>query len=206
MHISRSQSLFLAIGLLACFFVAGSFLVKTRTTKSNTATTSPLPTAPKVPPRSKIVLQNFQRSETKNGRKVWEITAARGEFFPEDSLISLKTALLKLFQEDGELVTLRAPKALVTLEGNSLVKAVASGGVTITKGETLTMDTQRATYDKANGTISSKEVVTFKGKGFTIIGTGLEGNVTAKEFLLKKDVKSVFLKKGIEESTNRDTL
>jgi LPS export ABC transporter protein LptC len=183
------------MSLIACFIGAGVLLVRTQQGERASSLQGSISehTPPNVPPRSRVVLQDFQRSETKDGKKLWEMSAQRGEFFPDDNVVNLFNAVLHIFRDNEDTVTLRAPEAVVSLKGTSLLQAKGMGGVIITQGDSLTMETQEAIYDKQQEKVTSEEEVTFKGKASTTVGVGLEADMKSQVFLLKENVRSVFL-------------
>ena len=188
MRIGRSQSIWLAVGVLVLFF-ATVILV----TKKNAGSGMQLPTAIPTPaPDSKFTLNTFHRSEIKDGKKVWEVEGLRGEMYPQTNVAKVDTATIHLYRNDGTIVTLLAPTAEVNLAGAELSKAHVSGGITLRYADDFTLTTEAATYDKVTGIVTSDTPTTITGDQFEVKGDTLLAKVDEKSVLLKNHVKSVF--------------
>jgi Lipopolysaccharide-assembly, LptC-related len=136
LRLSRKTSLLLSGALLLAFFFM-TFVVSSWTRTQSLAKqdhgvedTSRVEKLEERPSGS-VVLTNFHRSQTKNGRKEWDITADVGEYVPNSNLVRITNGVLVLFREDGSTTTMTAPSADIELAGADLKSASCSGGVTI---------------------------------------------------------------------------
>ena len=160
-----------------------------------TAGTAPLPEGSALG-GSQFVLGQFHRSEVKDGKKLWEVTAQRGEYHPQSNTAELEQAVVSMYKEDKPL-TIRASKAVLSLQGNSLLKAEASGEVMASSENHGTLTTTQATFDKVANTLTTEAPVTITTSQLTIRGTGLFADLNTKEFTLKSEVDSVLLPKSM---------
>jgi LPS export ABC transporter protein LptC len=192
MYISRKLSIRIAFGSLF-LFVAISLIVVRWNNPSNpqTNTTSTNPSTLEPPSGPKITLDNFHRSETKGERKLWQVNAEKGELYPLESKAVVEKAVLQLFQEDGTIIQVQAPKAELAISGTTLSKAVLSGGVILRQGEEYTVETSSATIDRVAGTVTSPTETLIRTKGFEIRGGQLEVEIESRIMNLKNRVSTI---------------
>jgi len=145
MQLNRKQSLILASSILAVFFALSMFLID----HSSGMVDFSLPPEdlfiPDDPNQkelltkldnnqtgSAITLNKFHRSETRDGKKLWEISASSGQYLPEDQSALIEKATLFFFQEDGKIIELEADRARLTVQGANLSQAEIEGSVKVT--------------------------------------------------------------------------
>jgi len=205
---TKQQSRVVAVGILGLFFLVVFLLLRSpriadgRTTNFSTSSSG----VKTDEPRSQFSLKNFSRSEVKNGKKIWEVKAALGEYFSGSNSIKLTEAVLWLYpKENGaaknELTTslgngavvLSAKEATLSLQGTELVNATVSGNVKIVYNEKVTLTTETASYDKTNDLVTAHGEVTITGEAFNVTGELLEAHVSTRDIKLNKNVKTVLL-------------
>jgi LPS export ABC transporter protein LptC len=209
-HLNKKNSRILAAIILAVFFIitvtviylnrpkqfpkeAHSFSSISKVIKSqNNAQDSPTPQL-----NSQFRLNNFHRSQVKNGRTVWNIVAEVGEYFPQSSTIDLVQPLITLFRENGEIVTLKANSAEIKLNKDELSTAQIKGDVIIkylaseaAKEAKFTITGEEAVYDKASGTVISQSAVHLVSERMDVTGSQLYAQVEEQIINIKKNVKT----------------
>ena len=189
MRLSRTQSLFGGFGTLLLFFLLASLFIS-RTPKTFKST---LPAVQAVKTEGGAVsfeLGQFHRSETKEGKKLWEISAARGQYFPETNTARIFDATLFLFK-DQKTIELKAGEALVHLSGATLTKAEIFHGVTLTydKGR---LETDQAVYDREHETVTAPGYVKIFNPSSESTGYSLQGDLQTNQFFLEHDVHTIF--------------
>ncbi len=142
---------------------------------------------------SRFMLNNFQRSEVKNGRKVWEIIAPAGQYHPEKQSATVQQPVLVLFKDDGKKIELRAKQAELKFEGAGLAWAKALGAVHINYADEILIDSESAIYDKTNNLVTSDELVNIKTERLLISGKSLRANLETQQIDLKINVKTKIL-------------
>lgn len=200
MKLTRSQSLALAGGTLLLFFMLSVFL-SPKSELATTATTSGQPTASssETPSNSRFVLGTFERSEIRDGKKLWEIKAQHGEYFPESNSATVEDALLTLYREDKP-VELQAAHATITLSGATLSKADLSGGVKmIYIDQNITVDTPTALIDMPNNQVSAPGNVVVVGPDFELRGDKFSGDLKTHNFKLLENVSTVLRPRSKEK-------
>ena len=209
MHISRSQSIFLATGVIVLFFVVGIVFVQRsnrlpgRNVQPTIPTTATAPTtlATKVTPaasatsednESQFRLYNFERSQTRNGKKVWEVKAKEGQYYPETNTARVTEGILWLFRDDGDAIQINAGSATLHLQGTGLKKAELFEGVTVVlKDRELKVTTDRASFEQESSRVQASGEVVIETPRMWISGVGLDGYMRAQEFTLAQNVKSL---------------
>jgi len=203
MRITRNQSIVFATAALIGFFVLASWLGRSPrnvdladlarpATTSTAATPTPLAapgvsTAAVADP-SNFMMKDFHRSETRDGKLIWEVVAARGQYFPESSSAKVNDAVVTMYRKNGQTIELRAAEATLYLEGVGLTRTEASGKVTVVYDRTTTLVTESATYDHTTNLVRAPGLVTITGELVDISGEELLGNIETKEFNLKRNV------------------
>jgi len=156
------------------------------------------------PEAGKFILGEFHRSETKNGRTVWEVKAKSGQYYPESSTAKLNGATLWFYKKEGELVRLESGSATLYLDGNSLVKADTTDGVTLNYNDKLTLTTDYASFDKEKNIVHAPGQVLIKTELLDISGESMQANVETQEVTIERKVKTVIrdLKIGKEKNNS----
>lgn len=146
---------------------------------------------PQNPNNSLFALKQFHRSEMKDGRKVWEVTATQGEYFPAESAARVKDAHVLLYRKGGEVVQIDTKEALLHLQAGTLSRAETSGGVKIVYNDKLTITTEVANFDREKNIVFAPGLVEIRGEMMDISGNVLNADVEKKEMTLSENVVSV---------------
>ena len=192
MNITRAQSLMLTVASLVLFFAIGiglSLRGKSSVVQSVRDVHLEMGTDGQ---GSRLVLNDFQRSETRNGVKAWEVKGKTGEYYPESSKAKISQADLWLYRPDGETVHLLADQGTIQLAAAALKSADLQGNVRVyieKKGVVITTD--HAIYDKDQDLVRAPGRVTMTSPMFDLSGTSLIAHVTNQDLLIEQDVQSV---------------
>ena len=191
MNITRTQSRLLAAGILASFLLLSAwFLVTKRPDTKKSGATPSVSVSLNSDGGPKVVLGNFERSETKNGKLVWEVKADRGEYITNDNTANLTQVFLTLYKNSGEKVTIASKEAKLYLDGSALKKADLNGDIVVTLDDETTIRTEIATYNKEEDKVTAPGAVNIEGKRYKVKGTGLVAHVRSKEFSLNGRVET----------------
>jgi LPS export ABC transporter protein LptC len=201
MHISRKQSLVIAVGTLFLFFVISILGLQPKA--SLKAKQKPIPTpvstvaspAPETntvgtPSDSKFTLKEFHRSEVRDGKKLWEIFGSEGQLMPEQNAVRILRTKLSLFRPDGTQIDMTANEAVVVLQGAGIAAAELNGAVEVVKDKTYRLKTEKLVYHKAANEVSPPVLVQISGPLLSVQGMGLKGDLIKNNFVLTKNVKS----------------
>ena len=195
MNITRSQSFILAAAGLLLFFGVG-ILVSHRSSNSVVESQSDSGSAVENPEEpeaaSRFVLNDFNRSETKDGKKLWEIHAKVGEYSPETNIARLQSAEIFYYKTAEDTVRLTADHGRIVLKGPSLQEAEIEGNVNISlEQRKISLKTSNATFNKDLNTVSAPGFVEMHGELFDLSGNSLKADLASKTFVLEDNVKSV---------------
>lgn len=203
-YLTRSQSITLASIIIGGLLVASVAVVKIRSRRGEVAQTTSqnaaaVPTAAGTnAPGAQFMLENFHRSESKNGKTSWEVTAKRGQYFPLTQHADVEEALVSLFEKDGKRVAITAPKARLSLSGTSLVGADISNGVVVVVDDQTTIRTDHATYDKVHDKIHSDAPVQIENEMISVAGNSIDVDMVNQVVVIDGGVQTVIKPKKQE--------
>ncbi len=205
LYLRRRQSRVMAVSAIVIFFALGVVFLKVNQTTpappklSNQASTNPDSSSSSLidgSPSSQadnssgFTLNNFERSETRDGKKVWEVKAKQGHYMPQQNQAIVEDAILWMYRTENQTIRLETKHAKLILDGQKLVKAEAYDGVKIIQNDEVTLETERATYDQIQGSLIAPGHVTITSTLYTVVGDGLEGNTDSRDFRLLKNVQT----------------
>lgn len=199
MHLTKSYSVILAVASIALFFGVATLWFRQRTSlptvsideSTHRLVESASHDAPSTSIAPVVALNEFHRSEVKNGRKLWEVKASRGEYNPETANIRLSEATVWIFRKDGEMIELQADTAGLHLDGQSLSHVELEGRVKVVRNNEVTVETDRATFERQSNLVRAPGRVELTSETLQVSGVGLEANVETKEIKLLSHVTSV---------------
>ena len=141
--------------------------------------------------KSKVVLDEFRRSETRDGKKLWEVSAKHGRYFPENNTAQLSDAELLFYRKDGEQVALHAKYADLFFNSFSLDRAELSGGITLNYKDELSAKTATASFSRETNTIRAPGEVRIRHKMAKIRGEDFLADMTLGQMTLGRKVDTV---------------
>lgn len=187
--ISRKHSLSVAVGSLVLCLVCGVVLLrgKQRAVVGFGAGSEELLS---LPTSSTVSLSDFHRSESKDGKLVWDVTAIRGEYYPENGRANLKTPAIKLFSEEGSAITINAPVGLVLLENEALREARVTGGAKVVHQSGVVVESPELTFSAGTQEISTDKTATITGNGVVTTGNIMSFNTDSQKLRLSNGVRT----------------
>jgi len=202
-RLSQKQSVIIGTGSIVMFFILGIALLqqdqlpdeetaaenKSQELKAESQSASE--SQPEETSGPRLTLDKFHRSETREGKKIWEVRADHGEYYPATGIATINKAVLHIFNETEGAVELNAGSATLHISGNTLSKAEAFNGVEIRYDNDIAMVTETATYEMDQNIISAPGHVHISSERFEVSGYILRANVESQEFTLHKNVKSI---------------
>lgn len=205
MYVTRQQSIALAVGFLALFFALGMVLLQRSYVRPPQSATpaQPLVEQEQAADPAKFQLNEFHRVETKDGKKLWEVKAQNGRYFPETNTAKVNNGTVWIFKKNGDVVQLTAASATLHLEGASLSKAEASEGVQLVFNEKLKIETSEATYDKNAAKVFAPGHVKIVSDSMELAGEELSANVEDQSFTFARNVTSMIYSKKKTDEKNQ---
>ena len=198
MYLSRKQSIAIAIGLIAIFFLVGSLFIETKEspvaidlnpkTESNVQSGSE-----KNQIEPTFTLEDFHRSEIdKHGNKIWEVKAKEGQYFPKTNLAEVKNATVWFYREEEEqAIIIKSDQATLFIDGTTLSKADMAGNISMDYAGEFTVLTGEATYFKEEHAVHAPGFVRIFNEQYDIQGKKLDAQLETREFVLHHEVESV---------------
>ena len=200
MQLTKRQSLFAALAILGVFFTLATAVVR-RSRPAEVQTDGPVEPEPAAPAeavllqpaegKSKVVLNEFHRSEVRDGRMLWEVSAKRGQYLPEKNSAELAEARLRFFRKTGEVVTLDAKRADLYFEGQTLAHADLSEGLALNFKREVKVVTENASYDRQSNSIKAPGRVKIKHALARIVGEDLSADISSGQVSLGRNVETV---------------
>lgn len=213
MQITKTQSRLLAIGSLLIFFAAGSLFLNSSNESSHLALstqkemsqTEAVVNDPKaslteqVEQAPEVELANFQRSEIKDGKKVWEINAARSIFNTKQQTTTVFDAILHIYRNPEKVIVLKAEQATIILKAGKPSTVNFVNHVDVTIGNEMRLVTNQATYNAEEDSIYSPSVVKVEGAFYYIEGAEFHANLEREQFEFRNHNISVLNKGAAHE-------
>ncbi|MCB0333141.1 MAG: LPS export ABC transporter periplasmic protein LptC [Bdellovibrionales bacterium] len=165
------------------------------TPQESTASQQANPVTPEDPktegaPPSRFALEEFHRSETKDGKLIWEIYGTNARYTPENNSIAIDNCHLKYYSKENKQIDLTSGTALIFLSGVKLERAELRGDVTLVYDQEITVKTTEADFNKEENLVTSDQFVTISGDWYTFEGTGLHADLKTETVTLKTKVHS----------------
>ena len=205
-HLTKRRSQFIGFGIVILFFIGTGIVIQTRSVARYPATQTPSKTPvasqTEIPSsQSKVViLDNFHRSLSEDGRMAWEIKGTRGILHPDTGIASIDLPHLLLARQQDENIDLTSKRADLKINGNELLNAELFDDVVIIYKSETEIRTQKAIYDKTANSVSSPGPVVVTNKMMQIESNELYADLETKEFHFTTDVRTVIKpKKEIHE-------
>jgi LPS export ABC transporter protein LptC len=189
--LSRKSSVFLAFGGLLLCVICGLVIVNLRTKVTPRFDTTSEELL-KLPVSSTLSLRDFHRSESKEGKVIWEVRAATGEFNTERSTARLQQPVILFFDKEGKPMTLTAPLGNVVFKNETLKEARATGGASIVHDSGLTIASPELLFDGESELISTDKSAEITGEGFIANSQDLTLDTEKQILTLKEKVTTVF--------------
>ena len=194
MHLSKKQSIKLTIAILVIFFTLSIISIKLNEEKGKQ--TQDINEASgefnnfTISKNAEIILNNFERSSMKNGKKEWEVISKKGTINPITKKAILEDTELSLFSKD-KIVKLKANHAKMEFVGNELGNAKLKGNIELNINNELILNTETAYYNKKDGIVTTKSPVKIDTEFVTITGDSMKVEIDNQIVTINKNVISV---------------
>jgi LPS export ABC transporter protein LptC len=198
MRINRKTSIILALGIIVLFFTIAHLTAPSRGQKAAPPTSNSTDTVPTATPKaaatpdaeSQFELQHFQRSETRDGKKVWEVIADNGRFYPEADITRLTNATVTSLREDNSKIVIISNSADIKLAGTELSSAHLTGDVHVTMQDEMKLTTDDATYTHAEQSVVAPHAVSIEGPFYKSRGDSMKADTEEQVITLTGNVRT----------------
>ena len=140
-------------------------------------------------PGSLLHAHNFHWTQMKAGTPQWVLAASDAAYSGDKTALVLTDADVSMTSDDGKPVKIRAPHAVLHMNGNHVNRADLSGGTVIKYGD-FTVTTETANFLPDLDRLEAPGQVTLEGEGVKVIGIGLTGNSRTRVFQLNQQVST----------------
>lgn len=221
MRLGKTQSRILAAGVVTIFLVIAISLVPSGTGTITPPRAIPSPTGtPRYAPIAAVSLQpsdtpqtststtpasafslgSFHRSENKDGKVLWEISATAGDYSPGAGTAQLTGPVMHLYRPTGEKIAVTAERATLYLTEASLSSADLEGSVVITYNDTSKITSAQAIYSKETNEIRMPQDVLVTTELLTIQGASLVAYLDTKKVEIFDPVHTVIAARKLTRS------
>lgn len=154
-------------------------------------------------PGSLLHAHNFHWTQMKAGEQQWVLSARDANYSNDKTSLILDEPVVTLVSKEGKPVTVKAPKAVLDLDGNKVRRARLSGGTQIHYGDFL-LTTDEATFIPDTDQVNASGLVTIEGEGIKVTGVGMTGHTKTRQFeLLKQVTTDIAPKQGGSQDSKR---
>ena len=142
---------------------------------------------------SELHLQDFKRTQVKEGKLSWHIEAEDARYFASEDLAQLNHANIKVYREGGSSVDITSDAGTLYMNNQKLRNTELEGNVVFVLDGSINMFTDRATFEADKNTVLAPGKVVINGTGFWVEGHDMEFNIKTREILFSHKVKSKFV-------------
>ena len=193
MRLPAGSAALSCVGLLALMSL-GSFVAGCRPETEE-------PALPRAERRPDQVIAEFHRTETREGRRLWELTAARGDIYESEHRIDLVRIHVDYYQEDGRPASrLEADSGWVDTRSHDME---ARGNVRVENDQGTVLRTTKLAWEEKSGKMRSEEEVEIERAGDRLRGRGFEGDPGLEVFTLRERVSATVSEKELSEEDGK---
>jgi LPS export ABC transporter protein LptC len=133
-------------------------------------------------------IDGFRLTQTREGEKLWVLTAARALVYEEADRVELSDLRVDYFDEDGEVRSTLTARDGVFKRRTSDMEA--QGTVVVVARDGTRLVTERLTWNERTGKIESDRFVRVTQADDVFTGVGLEADPDLKNIRVKSDFKA----------------
>jgi LPS export ABC transporter protein LptC len=186
-RIAKALALF-GSAALAVILIVTIWVVKHRTPEQKLASAAGLL------PTALLHARNFHWTQMKGEASQWVLTAKDASYSADRTTVTLKEASVSMTSKEGKQVSLKAPAASLTMDGNHVKRAELDGGIVAKYGD-YTLTTDQAVFTPDNDELDAPGAVKIEGAGLVVTGVGMSGHPKTETFELLKEVNTQIVPK-----------
>ena len=145
-------------------------------------------------PTALLHARNVHWTQMKGAASQWILTAKDASYSADRKTVSLKEASVSMISKEGKQVSLTAPIASLTMDGNHVKRAELDGGIVARYGD-YTLTTDQAIFIPDNDELIAPGAVKIEGAGLVVTGIGMSGHPKTETFELLKEVNTQIVPK-----------
>ena len=140
-------------------------------------------------PSADAWIQGFTYRQTQSGVAKWEVVAKRAQVFQAEHRAQLEDVTIHLFGEKNKQMTVEAEQGTINTKTKNIDLQNQEDFLTVRLSNGYTIFSKHLQWRESSHQIQSQTPVMIKGRGLTITGTGLVGNIDEEEFQILHDVR-----------------
>lgn len=145
-------------------------------------------------PTALLHARNFHWTQMKGQERQWVLTAKDASYSADRTTVTLTEASVSMTSTEGKQVSLQAPAASLTMDGNHVKRAELDGGIVAHYGD-YTLTTDRAIFTPDDDKLDAPGAVRIEGAGLVVTGIGMSGHPKTETFELLKEVNTQIVPK-----------
>jgi LPS export ABC transporter protein LptC len=186
-RIAKALALFGSVAL-GVILIVTIWVVKHRTPEQKLASAAGLL------PNALLHARNFHWTQMKGEASQWVLTAKDANYSADRTTVTLKDAGVSMTSKEGKQVSLKAPAASLTMDGNHVKRAELYGGIVAHYGD-YTLTTDKAVFTPDSDQLDAPGPVRIEGAGLVVTGIGMTGHPKTEMFQLLKEVNTQIVPK-----------
>jgi LPS export ABC transporter protein LptC len=135
-------------------------------------------------------IQGFTYRQTQSGVAKWEVVAKRAQVFEAEHRAQLEDVTVHLFGKEDKQMTVEAEQGTINTKTKNIDLQNQNGFLSVQLNNGYTIFSKHLQWKESSHQVKSQTPVVIKGKGLTITGTGLVGNVDEEEFQILSNVRA----------------
>ena len=135
-------------------------------------------------------IHGFTYRQTQSGSAKWEIVAKRAQVFESENRARLEDVTVHLFGKEDKQMTVEAEEGTINTKTKNIDLKNQKDFLSVQLNNGYTIYSKHLQWKESSRQVKSQTPVVIKGKGLTVTGTGLVGNVDDEEFQILSNVRA----------------
>ena len=135
-------------------------------------------------------IEGFTYRQTQAGVAKWEVLAERARVFEAENQAQLEDVTVHLFENDDKQMTVEAEQGTINTKTKNIDLQNQKDFLSVRLKNGYTIYSKHLQWKESSRQVESQTPVVITGKGLTLTGTGLIGNVDKEEFQILSDVRA----------------
>jgi len=135
-------------------------------------------------------IEGFTYRQTQSGVAKWEVVAKRARIIEAENLAQLEDVTVHLFEKGDKQLTVEADQGMINTKTKNIELRNHKDFLSVRLNNGYTIYSKHLQWWDSSRQVKSQTSVVIKGKGLTVTGTGLVGNVDAEEFQILSNVRA----------------
>ena len=135
-------------------------------------------------------IQGFTYRQTQSGVAKWEVVAKRAQVFEAEDRARLEDVTVHLFGKKDKQMTVEAEEGTINTKTKNIDLRNQKDFLAVRLSNGYTIFSKHLQWKESSHQVKSQTPVIITGKGLTVTGTGLVGNIDDEEFQILSNVRA----------------